>query len=311
MVGAGGRRAGEEVDVDAADAPGAELDVARARALRGRPPGRLPRRCETSDVASARAAPSAKTPALGVPWVATSPMAYTPGIRVASVAESTRQRSRLRSGRSPHHDARAPGASARRGRGRTADSLSSSSTTARRSRDRAPLTLLFGISRMSRSSNAVIERGGRLRRGRHGPAEGEDERDLAVAADAALDETRRAASATHSLGAGGHLNGAPQTPTTTRPSVNSRIASRMRHGAFERVELVAATRAQAGRPGQCRSRRRAQRRAHPPRACRQSARDALGLRVDGRDRLPQQAHARLHELLVRAAARSRARRRGT
>jgi len=39
------------------------------------PASSLPRICPISVVASARAAPSANTPALGVPCVATSPMA--------------------------------------------------------------------------------------------------------------------------------------------------------------------------------------------------------------------------------------------
>ena len=85
LEGAGRPRAREEVDVDAPDPAGAELDVAGARAgrsPRARPP---PRNRAINDAATTRAAPSAKTPAFGTPTVATSPIAYTPGNRVSSV----------------------------------------------------------------------------------------------------------------------------------------------------------------------------------------------------------------------------------
>ena len=72
---AGRLRAREEVDVDAADAAGAELDVAGAAPVVG--VRLLARRAARAIrvAATTRAAPSAKTPAFGTPTVATSPTA--------------------------------------------------------------------------------------------------------------------------------------------------------------------------------------------------------------------------------------------
>jgi hypothetical protein len=66
-------RAGIEVDVDTADAPGPELDVAGAGAVVGRRGAAANRGDDRA--ATARAAPSAKTPAFGVPVLAMSPTA--------------------------------------------------------------------------------------------------------------------------------------------------------------------------------------------------------------------------------------------
>ena len=91
MEGAGRLRAREEVDVDATDAAGAELDVAGAAARRSGP-RRLAAlaAARSSRCATTRAAPSANTPAFGTPTSATSPTAYTPGNRVSSVARVDR-----------------------------------------------------------------------------------------------------------------------------------------------------------------------------------------------------------------------------
>ena len=71
---------------------------------------------------------------------------------------------------------------------------------------------------MPRSANAATSAAEVSGDGGTGVAERDHERDLAGVADAARREVvvqqQRA-----SLGAGGHLNGAPQTPTTARPSV--------------------------------------------------------------------------------------------
>ena len=71
----------EEVDVDAADASSAELDVAGAASVEARPAVAPPVRRATIDSATTRAARSENTPAFGTPTVATSPTAYTFGNR--------------------------------------------------------------------------------------------------------------------------------------------------------------------------------------------------------------------------------------
>jgi len=88
LGGAGGLRAREEVDVDAAHAAATELDIARAASSIGARRLAAPKCGEQGSGDDARR-PSAKTPALGTPTVATSPIAYTPGYCVSRVLELT------------------------------------------------------------------------------------------------------------------------------------------------------------------------------------------------------------------------------
>ena len=181
----------EEVDVDAPDAPGAELDVAGPRAV-VRVGCSPPLRLGDQVAATVRAAPSENTPALGTPTVATSPTAYTPGKQVSSVRESTGP-SRPRPSRSRRRR-RARGASARRGTGRRQLAAIVEHGDAARRVDRRSRGGR-GRTRCPRSAKAASSAAGRLRRRRHRAPERHDERDLAVVAHAALPTDSRAGAA--------------------------------------------------------------------------------------------------------------------
>ena len=188
--------------------------------------------------ATTLACPSANTPAFGVPTLVTSPTAYTPGKRVSSVSGSTGIQPSTRHAGRPRRP-RARGAPARRGTGRRAS----------RRRRRARATLRVGIERarrsrsgtnsMPRSANAARSASDASGDGGIGAAERHHDRDRRRRRAGRARAGSRAASSAVSLGAGGHLNGAPHTPTITAPAVNAASTSRSA-GARDRVELVAA-----------------------------------------------------------------------
>ena len=134
-----------------------------------------------------------------------------------------------------------------------------------------------------------------------GVAERDHERDLAARRGRRAPRGSRASSSAHSLGAGGHLNGAPHTPTIARPSENGAAPRRSRVGAGDGVELVAAL----GEP-----RRRVEVVVGAERDDEDVGlveagvgRHAPRLRVDRGDRLLQEAHAGLRDVAVREADR--------
>ena len=120
---------------------------------------------------------------------------------------------------------RGRGASARRGRGRTAARLPSSSTATPRAASTDAMRRP-AMNAMPRSANSVDQRGGGLGRRRHRRAERDDERDLAARRARRARSAASWSSSAHSLGAGGHLNGAPHTPITAWPSRERRDRSR-------------------------------------------------------------------------------------
>ena len=79
---------------------------------------------------------------------------------------------------------------------------------------------------MSRSANAASSASDVPGDGGTGLAERHDERDLALGRGRRARQVVVAAAEPHSLGAGGHLNGAPQTPTTSAAALERRRGRR-------------------------------------------------------------------------------------
>ena len=104
----------------------------------------------------------------------------------------------------------------------------------------------------------------------------------------------------HSLGAGGHLYGAPHTPTRAWPLTNVGRIARKAVGARDRVEFVCAL-----EPRRRRHVVVGAQRDHEMIALVDASvgRHAAGSGIDRGDRLPLEAHSRLGELRVREAHR--------
>ena len=284
--GTGGR---EEVDVDAADLFAAELDVADPGAVVA---GRFGLAPDAGDdlVGDDRApAPSANTPAFGVPTLVTSPTAYTSGKRGRQGARVDRDPAVDASSRTRRRPP-APDAPGRRGTGRTA------ARCRRRARrpcvrriERAHQVLGHG-TRCPRSANAAriaCEASGR-RRDRH--AERASTSAISTASRRPRSRRKSCSSSAVSLGAGGHLNGVDVTPTIAVPAVEVRehVARRRTPRPPSRTRGRASTRPGRGR------RIVGRRRAPPPAMSASNAPASVSTRraagsIDG-DRSPGEAH---------------------
>ena len=279
--------AGEEVDVDPADAAGAELDVAGAAAVVCR---RL--------LAAARPRDERRGDDAGRALGEDAGLGDADRRDVADrvdAGEARRERRASRPGRSRPRSSRSRGrprergAWGRRGRGRTgAPAVVEDGDSAGRVDARSARPATNSMSRSAKASSSAAEVSGE---GGTGVPKRHDERDLAVVADAALRRGGRGGAAR--LARSGRTlerrtADADDDPAAGERREDSREALRAGDG----VELCRRRRGPASRRG--RSRRRARRRGRPPRG-RRVRRHRPRLGIDRGDRLVQEPDPRLRE----------------